>query len=54
MEPQVNIMMTRARKTNVSESVPFADGIPVYCAHDAIVEAAALVPNPRNPNTHSD
>lgn len=26
----------------------------MYCAHDAIVDAAALVPNPKNPNTHPD
>ena len=31
-----------------------ADGIAVYCAHDAIVDAAALVPNPKNPNMHPD
>jgi DNA modification methylase len=31
-----------------------AAGVPVYCAHDAIVDAAALVPNPKNPNTHPD
>lgn len=31
-----------------------ADGVPVYCAHDAIVDAATLVPNPKNPNTHPD
>lgn len=26
----------------------------MYCAHDAIVDAATLVPNPKNPNTHPD
>ena len=31
-----------------------ADGVPVYCAHDAIVDVVALVPNPKNPNTHPD
>lgn len=31
-----------------------ADGVPVFCAHDAIVDAAALVPNPKNPNNHPD
>ena len=31
-----------------------ADGVPVYCAHDAIVDVAKLVPNPKNPNTHPD
>lgn len=32
----------------------YADGTPVYCAHDAIVDVAKLVPNPKNPNTHPD
>ena len=31
-----------------------ADGVPVYCAHDAIVDVAKLVPNPKNPNKHPD
>jgi len=31
-----------------------ADGIPVYCAFDELADVAALVPNPRNPNTHSN
>ena len=30
----------------------WADGVPVYCAHDAIVPVEKLVPNPANPNTH--
>lgn len=32
----------------------WADGVPVYCAHDAIVDVATLVPNPANPNKHPD
>lgn len=32
----------------------WADGVPVYCAHDSIVDVTALVPNPKNPNTHPD
>ena len=32
----------------------WADGVPVYCAHDEIVDVAKLVPNPKNPNTHPD
>lgn len=32
----------------------WADGVPVYCAHDAVVDVAKLVPNPKNPNTHPD
>lgn len=31
-----------------------ADGIPVFCAHDAIVKVADLKQNPRNPNTHPE
>lgn len=31
-----------------------ASGIPVYCAHDAIVATATLVPNPQNPNKHPE
>ena len=44
-------------KTNyIAEAEPkaWADGIPVYCAHDKIEDVAKLVPNPRNPNTHPD
>jgi len=32
----------------------FADGIPVYCAHDEIVDLVKLIPNPRNPNHHPE
>ncbi|MBP2638278.1 MAG: ParB domain protein nuclease [Firmicutes bacterium] len=31
-----------------------ADGIPVYCAFDELADITQLVPNPRNPNQHSD
>lgn len=31
-----------------------ASGIVVYCAHNEIVDIISLVPNPRNPNQHSD
>jgi len=37
-----------------AEPKAWADGVPVYCAHDAIVDVATLVPNPKNPNTHPD
>ena len=30
----------------------WASGIPVYCAHDAIVKISELRPNPQNPNKH--
>lgn len=29
-----------------------AAGIPVYCAHDAVVATSELKPNPKNPNKH--
>lgn len=43
-------------KTYKSEATPKAvvGGIPVFCSHDAIVPLGKLVPNPKNPNTHSD
>jgi len=31
-----------------------ADGIQVYCAHDAVLPIEKCVPNPRNPNRHPD
>lgn len=36
------------------EPKAWADGIAVYCAHDAVVDPATLVPNEKNPNTHPD
>lgn len=32
----------------------YADGIPVYCAHDAVIAADEMRPNPKNPNMHPD
>ncbi len=40
--------------TPEAEPKAWADGVPVYCAHDAIVDTVKLVPNPKNPNTHPD
>ena len=34
------------------EPKAMAGTVPVYCAHDKIVETDALVGNPRNPNKH--
>lgn len=31
-----------------------ADGIPVYCSHNVIMQTSDLAPNPRNPNTHPE
>lgn len=41
-------------KTPKAEPKAIAAGVPVYCAHDAIVDVAKLIPNPKNPNTHPD
>ena len=37
-----------------AEPKAWADGVPVFCAHDAIVDVAKLIPNPKNPNQHPD
>lgn len=37
-----------------TEATPkaLAGDVPVFCAHDEIVELEKLIPNPKNPNTH--
>lgn len=37
-----------------AEPKAYADGVPVFCAHDKIVDVSTLVPNPKNPNQHPD
>lgn len=37
-----------------AEPKALAGGVPVFCAHDAIVPIEKLIPNPKNPNTHPD
>ena len=37
-----------------AEPKAVASGVPVFCAHDAIVDVVKLQPNPKNPNTHPD
>ena len=44
----------KTAKTTEQPPVVLADRIPVHCAHDAVVDTAVLVPNPNNPNRHSD
>lgn len=44
--------MPQTTKTHNTKPRAYADGIPVYCAHDAIVSIKELRPNPKNPNTH--
>jgi hypothetical protein len=31
-----------------------ADGVPVFCSHDAIIGIEKAIPNPKNPNQHDD
>lgn len=39
---------------STAEPKAMADGVPVFCAHDKVVEIEAVTPNPRNPNKHPD
>ncbi|WP_455506442.1 ParB/Srx family N-terminal domain-containing protein [Gemmiger formicilis] len=41
-----------AEYTTAAKPKAYADGVPVFCAHDAIVPISELRPNPRNPNQH--
>lgn len=36
------------------EPKAIAGDIPVYCAHDEIVDIMKVIPNPKNPNTHGE
>ena len=37
-----------------AEPKAYADGVPVFCAHDKVVDIETLVPNPKHPNQHPD
>lgn len=37
-----------------TEPKAWAGDVPVYCAHDEVVDVTALIPNPKNPNQHPD
>jgi len=41
-------------KTPDPDEVPTAGGVPVFCAHDTLMDPGMLSPNPRNPNKHPD
>lgn len=41
-----------AEYITIAEPKAYADGVPVFCAHDAIVPLKDLRPNPKNPNQH--
>lgn len=38
--------------TTTAEPKAMAGGVPVFCAHDAIVSVSDMKPNPKNPNQH--
>lgn len=40
--------------TPTAEPKALADGVPVFCSHDTVVDPVTLVPNVKNPNTHPD
>jgi len=42
----------RKKRSARTKALPLADGVPVHCAHTAIVKTESVVPNPRNSNTH--
>ena len=37
-----------------AEPKAWAGEVPVFCAHDNIVDVLTLIPNPKNPNTHPE
>ena len=41
-----------AEYTTAAQPKAYADGVPVFCAHDAIIPLKDLRPNPKNPNQH--
>ena len=49
-KPQVGPVL--AEYTTAAQPKAYADGVPVFCAHDAIVPLKDLRPNPKNPNQH--
>ena len=46
--------MSKTDYKTTAQPKAIADGVPVHCAHDALVDPVTLVPNPKNPNTHPD
>ena len=41
-------------KTQAEPRAVTADGVPVFCSHDKLIPAYKAIPNPRNPNQHSE
>jgi len=51
-KPQPQAGPELAGYTTKAKPKAYADGVPVFCAHDAIVPVKNLRPNPKNPNKH--
>lgn len=51
-KPQPNDSVRLSEYQTTAQPKAYAGGVPVFCAHDAIVPLKDLIPNPRNPNTH--
>lgn len=51
-KPKPNDSMELSEYKTTAEPKAYAGGVPVFCAHDAIVPLKDLTPNPRNPNQH--
>ena len=47
-------MKKKAKKKKASKRRSPKSSIPVYCSYTKLVPIAELIPNPRNPNKHSD
>lgn len=51
-KPKPNDSVELSEYKTTAEPKAYAGGVPVFCAHDAIVPLKDLRPNPRNPNQH--
>ena len=51
-KPKPNDSVELSEYRSTAEPKAYAGGVPVFCAHDAIVPLKDLRPNPRNPNQH--
>ncbi len=51
-KPQPQAGPELAEYVTTAKPKAYADGVPVFCAHDAIVPLKDLRPNPKNPNQH--
>ena len=51
-KPQPQASPELAEYITTAQPKAYAAGVPVFCAHDAIVSLKDLQPNPKNPNQH--